>query len=57
MGLVEKHATLSSINNIKSRMNGINSNFSLKFVDQNQVFKELKLDGNKARQKIKSQSK
>ena len=57
MALVEKHATLSSIKNIKSRMNGINSNFSLKFVDQNQVFKELKLDGNKARQKIKSQSK
>ena len=33
-------------------MNDINSNFSLKFVDQDQVFKNVKmLDGNKASQK------
>ena len=33
-------------------MNGINSNFSFKFVDQDQAFKEMKkLDGNKAGQK------
>ena len=31
-------------------MNDINSNFSFKFVDQEQVFKEIKkLDGNEAR--------
>ena len=31
-------------------MNDINSNFSFKFVDQDQVFKEIKkLDGNEAR--------
>ena len=33
-------------------MNGINSNFPFKFVDQDQVFKEIKmLDGNEASQK------
>ena len=31
-------------------MNDINSNFSFKFVDQDQVFKEIKkLDGNETR--------
>ena len=39
-------------------MNDINSNFSFKFVDQDQVFKNVKmLDGNKASQKMISQSK
>lgn len=39
-------------------MNGINSNFSFKFVNQDQLFKEIKkLDANKASQKIISQSK
>ena len=47
---VGKYATYSSIKTIKSRMNDINSNFSFKFVDQDQVFKEIKkLDGNEAR--------
>ena len=49
----EKYATHSSIKNIKSRMNDLISNFSFKFVDQDQVFKEIKkLDENKTGQKI-----
>ena len=57
MASTEKYATHCSIKNIKSRMKGINSNFSFKYVDQNQVFKETKkLDRNKASQKMISQS-
>ena len=39
---IEKYATHSSIKNIKSRMNGINSNFLFRFVDQDQGLKKLK---------------
>ena len=31
---IEKYATHPSIENIKSRMNGVNSSFSFKFADQ-----------------------
>ena len=42
----------SSNEMIKSRINGINSNSSFKYVDQDQVFKEIKkLDGKKANSK------
>ena len=45
----ENYATHSNIKNIKSRMNGINSKFFSKIVEQDQVFKESKkIDGNKA---------
>ena len=37
---IEKYATHSSIKNIKSRMNGVNSIF-FKFVDKDQVLKEI----------------
>ena len=48
----EEYATHSTIEIIKSRMNGIKSNFFFNFVDQDQVFKEFKkLDGNKASQR------
>ena len=39
---IKKYATHSSIKNIKSRMNGINSNFLFRFVDQDQDLKKLK---------------
>ena len=43
----EKHSTYSAIKIIKSRINVINSNFFFDFVDQDQVFNEIKkLDGN-----------
>ena len=52
LALIKKHATHSSIKNIKSRINGINSNLSFIFVHRNQAFKEMeKLDGNKAGEK------
>ena len=52
LGLVEKYATHCNIKNIKCRMNEINSNFSFKFVAQDQFFKEIKkLDGNKSSRK------
>ena len=45
----ENYATYCNIKNIENRMNGVNSNFSFKIVDQDQVFKEIKkLDWNKA---------
>ena len=48
----EKYAPHSTIEIIKSRMNDIKSNFFFNFVDQDQVFKEIKkLDGNKASQR------
>ena len=52
LALIKKHATHSSIKNIKSRINDINSNLSFIFVHRNQAFKEMeKLDGNKAGEK------
>ena len=36
---IEKYATHSNLKSISSSMNGINSIFSFKFVDQNQVLK------------------
>ena len=58
LALIKKHATHSSIKNIKSRINDINSNLSFIFVHRDQAFKEMeKLDGNKAGQKNQNQSK
>ena len=55
---IEKHATHPSIKNFKSNMNGINSNFSFKFVNRDQTFNEIKkLGENKASQTMISQLK
>ena len=55
---VEKYASHSNIRNNKIRMHAIDSNCSFKFVDQDQVFKEIKkLDGNKASKNMIFQSK
>ena len=55
---VEKYATHSSIKNIKSKMNVVNSNFFFIFVDHDQGFNEIKrFNGHKTSQKMISQSK
>ena len=52
LAATEKYATHSTIEIMKSRRNDIKSNFFFNFVDQDQVFKEIKkLDGNKASQR------
>ena len=58
LALIKKHSTQTSIKNIKSRINDINSNLSFIFVHRDQAFKVMeKLDGNKAGQKNQNQSK